>query len=192
MSRTRIDDLLDLDDFNPEQEKEQYMGFHENIEKYAAQSNENEMNHGYPENTPPPDMFLKTLEKSRNQPPTGIRPTMSLERYQPNNVDDNGPQFQPPPQFQQPPPQFQQPPPQFQQTPPQHFQQEHIQENFNNATPIHDEIGHHGNHCLNISDHIQNCRICSKYYDTDKTIYIIIIVILLVICALLIRKVLDL
>ena len=34
MSRTRIDDLMDLNDFNPDQEKEQYMGFHENIENH--------------------------------------------------------------------------------------------------------------------------------------------------------------
>ena len=36
-TRTNIDDLLDLQDFDPQSEKEEYMGFHENIEKYAAQ-----------------------------------------------------------------------------------------------------------------------------------------------------------
>ena len=80
-TRTNIDDLLDLQDFDPQSEKEEYMGFHENIEKYAAQSNENEMKHGYPENTAPPDMYLKTLEKSRNFPPTGIRQSMSINDH---------------------------------------------------------------------------------------------------------------
>lgn len=46
--------------------------------------------------------------------------------------------------------------------------------------------------CLDIAGHIQDCPICSRFYNTDKTIYIIIIVILSLICLLLIKKILNL
>ncbi len=46
--------------------------------------------------------------------------------------------------------------------------------------------------CLDVADHIANCPICSKFYNTDNTVYIIVIVILAVICILLLKRVLDL
>ena len=46
--------------------------------------------------------------------------------------------------------------------------------------------------CLNVADHIANCPICSKFYNTDNTVYIIVIVILAVICILLLKRVLEL
>ena len=45
--------------------------------------------------------------------------------------------------------------------------------------------------CLDVAEHIANCPICSKFYNTDKTIYIIAIVVLCIICILLLKKVLD-
>lgn len=45
--------------------------------------------------------------------------------------------------------------------------------------------------CLSVAEHIANCPICSKFYNDDKTIYIIAIVVLVVICILLLKKVLD-
>ena len=45
--------------------------------------------------------------------------------------------------------------------------------------------------CLEVAEHIANCPICSKFYNSDKTPYIIAIVILLIVCILLIKKVLD-
>ena len=224
-TRTSIDDLLDLNDFNPQNEKEEYMGFHENVEKYAAQSNENEMKHGYPENTPPPDMYLKTLEKSRHFPPTGIRQSMTIDDHKadvrenyngpnseqsymyhdmnPNNPfnnnnhmnndfnvdhDQSGNHHGPP---HGPPHDHHHGPPHDHHHGPPHNTM-HNKESY--ATPIMYEMpmNHHNHSCMNISDHIQNCRICSRYYDTDKTIYLVVIVILLVIIALLIRKILNL
>ena len=43
--------------------------------------------------------------------------------------------------------------------------------------------------CLDVSSHIENCPICSKFYNTDKTIYIITIVILIIICFILLKKI---
>lgn len=45
--------------------------------------------------------------------------------------------------------------------------------------------------CIDIARHIQDCPICSKFYSSDKTIYIIVIVILAIVCLLLIKKVLN-
>lgn len=45
--------------------------------------------------------------------------------------------------------------------------------------------------CLEIANHVKECPICSKFYNNDKTIYIILIVILAIISLLLLKKVLD-
>jgi len=45
--------------------------------------------------------------------------------------------------------------------------------------------------CLQISHHIKDCPICSKFYSNDKTVYIIAIVVLAFICLILLKKVLD-
>ena len=45
--------------------------------------------------------------------------------------------------------------------------------------------------CLDVAEHIANCPICSKFYNTDKTIYIISIVLLCIVCILLLKKILD-
>ena len=45
--------------------------------------------------------------------------------------------------------------------------------------------------CLDVAEHIANCPICSKFYNTDKTVYIIAIVILFIIVFLLLKKILD-
>jgi len=45
--------------------------------------------------------------------------------------------------------------------------------------------------CIQISNHISNCPICIKFYNNDKTLYILAIVILAIFCILLIKKVLN-
>lgn len=45
--------------------------------------------------------------------------------------------------------------------------------------------------CLNVAEHISNCPICSKFYNNDKTIYIIAIIVLALVCILLLKRVLD-
>lgn len=46
--------------------------------------------------------------------------------------------------------------------------------------------------CLDISDHVGSCPICSRLYNNDKSIYIIAIVLLSIICILLLKRVLNL
>jgi hypothetical protein len=45
--------------------------------------------------------------------------------------------------------------------------------------------------CADIYKHIENCPICSKLYNNDKTIYIILIIFLIIVCIILLKKVLD-
>jgi len=75
--------------------------------------------------------------------------------------------FTPPP----PPP----PPPQL-----NHDQQTHMRPSSDSPS------------CLEIADHVNNCPICSRFYKTDNTVYIIAIVILSIICIMLLKKVLNL
>lgn len=48
-----------------------------------------------------------------------------------------------------------------------------------------------GMNCVDVNSHIQSCPICSRLYNHDKTIYIIVIVMLAIICLLLLKKVLN-
>lgn len=45
--------------------------------------------------------------------------------------------------------------------------------------------------CLDIARHIQDCPICSKFYNNDKTVYIIVIILLTIVCLLLLKRVLN-
>lgn len=46
--------------------------------------------------------------------------------------------------------------------------------------------------CVEIAKHIKECPICSKFYDTDKSIYIIVIIVLAICCIVLLKKLLEL
>jgi len=46
--------------------------------------------------------------------------------------------------------------------------------------------------CLEISDHVGACPICSRFYKNDHSIYIIAIVVLSILCLLLLKRVLNL
>lgn len=46
--------------------------------------------------------------------------------------------------------------------------------------------------CIDVHEHIQRCPICSRFFKTDNTIYIITIVILAIVCILLLKRVLNL
>jgi hypothetical protein len=45
--------------------------------------------------------------------------------------------------------------------------------------------------CLQISMHIKNCPVCSKIYNSDKSLYIIFIVLLFILSMLLMKKILE-
>jgi hypothetical protein len=46
--------------------------------------------------------------------------------------------------------------------------------------------------CVDIAEHATNCIVCSKLYNTDTTLYVIVIAILLLTVVILMKKVLDL
>lgn len=45
--------------------------------------------------------------------------------------------------------------------------------------------------CLDFNQHVTQCPICSRFYNTDRSVYIIIIVVLTIVCLLLLKRVLD-
>lgn len=45
--------------------------------------------------------------------------------------------------------------------------------------------------CIDVARHIKNCPICIKFYDNDRSIYVIIIIILAIICIILLKKLLE-
>lgn len=45
--------------------------------------------------------------------------------------------------------------------------------------------------CVDVAMHIEQCPICSKFYNGDKSLYVIVIVILAIICLLLLKRVLN-
>lgn len=46
--------------------------------------------------------------------------------------------------------------------------------------------------CLSIARHVEHCPICSKLYDTDKTLYILAILGLLILCFLMVKRIVKL
>lgn len=46
--------------------------------------------------------------------------------------------------------------------------------------------------CITIAQHIDNCPICSRLYDTDKTLYILAIIGLLILCFLMVKRIVKL
>jgi hypothetical protein len=45
--------------------------------------------------------------------------------------------------------------------------------------------------CIDIARHIHACPICSRFYNNDKTLYIVAIIMLSIICVLLLKRVLN-
>jgi hypothetical protein len=45
--------------------------------------------------------------------------------------------------------------------------------------------------CIDIARHVQNCPICSRFYNNDRSVYIIAIVVLCIVCLLLLKRVLN-
>ena len=46
--------------------------------------------------------------------------------------------------------------------------------------------------CVDIAHHIDTCPICSRLYDTDKTLYMLAIIALLILCFLLVKRIIKL
>lgn len=46
--------------------------------------------------------------------------------------------------------------------------------------------------CISIAQHIDTCPICSRLYDTDKTLYILAIIGLLILCFLMVKRIVKL
>ena len=197
MGKTAIDDLLDLDEYDPD-----YVdNINNNIPKPHQKAirggnmrtmlNDNQSGmQGLPDDFPQtlgPLQKQKMMEQQQNpftQPnemPKNIplRSSQGIGIGSGNHGMGRGPNPNAMPYRNQPQPQ------------PQHHnmgmhqqfrQQPQIVEGFHPSTPL---------SCQKVCDHVTACKICKKYYDTDRTIYIIVIVILIIICLLLLKKALN-
>ena len=69
----------------------------------------------------------------------------------------------------------------------------HIEKEYEHSIPevVMTNNKHSGPTCLEVAEHIASCPICSKFYNNDKTVYIIAIVMLAIVCILLLKRVLD-
>ena len=74
----------------------------------------------------------------------------------------------------------------------QNYQQFHPYQQQNNQTENYENKEKSTCSCVSVSDHVLNCKVCTKLYSNDRTIYIITIFMLSIICILLLKKVLNL
>lgn len=91
-----------------------------------------------------------------------------------------------PPQMQQVPLQMQPQVPQQQQ-----MQQQMPQQSYQIPQQVPQLYDASVPSCIDVANHIASCPICSKFYNNDKTAYIIAIILLSILCILLLKKVLD-
>jgi hypothetical protein len=143
--------------------------------------------------------YLEDLERQsymNGVPPTELKQIQKFIRdtaYNPPMESGMNPNSQRRYQAQQPQPQpFPQPQPQPQQEmvmiehdidtsvpPPNVYQQQHQHRILSLS-------------CIDVAEHTSSCIVCSKLYNTDTSLYIIVICILLLFSAILFKKVLDL
>ena len=45
--------------------------------------------------------------------------------------------------------------------------------------------------CMTIANHIKDCPICSKFYNSDNSIYIVCIVLLIIVCIILLKRIIE-
>jgi hypothetical protein len=62
---------------------------------------------------------------------------------------------------------------------------------YNSYDTLENFSDHRRLNCLDVANHVKSCPICSKFYDNDKTIYVVAIIILVIICIILMKKVLE-
>ena len=67
----------------------------------------------------------------------------------------------------------------------QYIQEEAEEGGGRRIDPLHDIS------CLQIAQHVHECPICSKFYNNDKSVYVVSIVILAIVCLLLLKRVLE-
>lgn len=46
-------------------------------------------------------------------------------------------------------------------------------------------------YCIDVCNHIASCPLCSKYYNTDKTVYLLVIALLSIVCIILMKRMLE-
>ncbi|ABF82142.1 hypothetical protein MIV112R [Invertebrate iridescent virus 3] len=63
---------------------------------------------------------------------------------------------------------------------------------YHAAAPHHPRVEAAAPSCLDVARHVESCPICSRIHDTDKTLYVLVIVGLTILCFLLVKRILKL
>ena len=82
---------------------------------------------------------------------------------------------------------------QYEQPPQEQQQQLQVYEAQPQEIQLYDKFAKHFEHlsCISVAEHANNCIVCSRLYNNDRTGYIIVIILLAIICILLLKRVLN-
>jgi hypothetical protein len=143
---------------------------------------------------------LEDLERKQNQtdgfnmiPPdnaTQIQKFIRNNVYEPpieSGMSQRHPQLQQHPQQQHPQQQHPQQHPQQQ----EQFTMQYMEDIRPYELP--QQIYRHNGevNCINVSDHTSHCPVCSRLYQHNNSVYIVVIILLAIICILLLKRVLN-
>lgn len=192
---TYIEELFDLDDSSPQSDQQSMQGYPPRISQNFEKQMMNEQSERDLSAKPMNSKIRKHIDP-RIAMNGGVAPS-----YNNNNGDyflverGNFPQH---PQ-QHPQQHLQQ---HLQQRPQQRPQQDDDEREFEMGPRVIQNIPHIHPHsqqhiqprelsCMEIARHVKHCPICSKFYDNDKSVYIIVIILLVIFCIILLKKILD-
>ncbi len=128
-------------------------------------------------------------EKDNGMTMRGIRPTMSHHQMQhPSMMMNRPPQQHPSMMMNQPQQQ-----PTLVRMPLPVFDEEQPQPHMGFVSDVRNKFEDDKRriYCIDVAEHISSCPICSKFYNVDKTPYILAIVILSIVCIILLKRVLS-
>lgn len=153
-----------------------------------------------------PNIRTRNFQRESKYPGNGILPESEGNKYDKfiRNHDNNAPvqesgMYVPRGHNIQQPEHPPYPPQQHPQNRPrENFNREHIisrdniiDEGFEQQPPKKVYSLSDGPSCIDVANHIAECPICSKFYNNDKTLYLLIIAIMSIVCVLLLKRVID-
>lgn len=200
---TYIDDLFDLDDVRPSNDQQSMQGHPPRGSQNFGRQMDNEISERESVSKPLQGKIRKHYDH-RMAANGGAVYEIQTPPYHPHHAHQNPYQNQNPYQMQ---------PHQGPHMNPRHMQNDYLLIEPNNENENEFEMGprvrNNGNvgnnvgnanrmsqdpqsfRCIDVARHIKNCPICIKFYDNDRSLYIIIIIILAIICIILLKKLLE-
>jgi len=188
---TYIEDLFDLDDVRPSNDQQSMQGHPPRGSQNFGRQMDNEISERESVSKPLQGKIRQHYDH-RMAANGGVVYDVQTPPYHPHHAHQNPYQMQP---HQGP------------HMNPRHMQHDYllIEPNNENEFEMGPRVRNNGNNvgnarmsqdpqsfrCIDVARHIKNCPICIKFYDNDRSLYIIIIIILAIICIILLKKLLE-